>query len=1147
MQYLSLVEQLRDQTMPRVKVLGEEFFEAGAVHELVSDSFSISATIAYSEFEFKPRVYVRDGQATHHECSCLSHRHGVICAHVWAMALESASKQSRARDRETKLSVYHETVEAGKGQAASVDGVPPRAVKTEMIAGKEPQQDSQQITLFDSSLSLVPTKHIPNLTRNRRYRSEKPLALPVLVIDLFWSRQCKLVVLRPYRMRPLEDCIYLEPEVIDTRLIKRFYSSEDSRLLESLLIETDAVLSDFQLPGVLETACAAASSQWEDYDTEVEALLLGPVNQDALMMRLCNYGNIAWTESASDSSSSITPLSNESWAKGEFEYRVEVDPTTDDWIMTPWIHRGGNLVQPLSEALMVFPGGSVLWKDGWSAGLGVEQGPWISMAKEMGRIKVTPESRLDAIRYWGATPLGSYISWPHVQGEIRADIKGKAVALIRPKGDSQDLWELFGGIRYDEIIVEFPREQLATIYDKDARVIQRDLRSDLTQLYELAECLGYDELPWDNVSNEIWSSLGLYGKTTGAFETISGKSLIARCQLLASAGYEVVLDGKRIRTGRSLNIEVESGIDWFDVHGEMDFSSDAGDSFAANLPELLVAVRKGKSFVQLTDGSLGFLSAEVLDRLKRLTDHVTYEEIEDEENPGSIRFRRSQAMLLDALLSAKSMNVVFDAEYKKLIKSLKKIKGVKAAKPVASFQGELREYQQAGLGWFKFLNDHRFGGCLADEMGLGKTVQVLSMLEGRRKLREKDSTIGPSLAVVPKSLLFNWEAEAKRFTPDLKVWVSAGFGRKDSFANWKDYDLILTTYATLARDVPDLTHIDFDYVILDEAQAIKNSHTQAAKACRLLNANHRLALTGTPIENHLGELWSLFEFLNPGMLGRSAQFEKLARNPDQESLSLISRAISPFVLRRTKSQVLTELPEKVQESIHCDLGTRQRTLYNELRDHYRKELTATVKEKGLEKSKIVVLEALLRLRQAACHPGLISAQHSKADSAKFDELMERLPEIVEGGHKAIIFSQFTSLLALLQPRLKKAGLQWAYLDGSTRNRQAEVERFQNDPNIPLFLISLKAGGHGLNLTAADYVFLLDPWWNPAVEAQAIDRAHRMGQQRTVFAYRMIAENTIEDKIALLQKSKQELAESVITENESLIRNLTFEDLQLLLE
>jgi SNF2 family DNA or RNA helicase len=403
--------------------------------------------------------------------------------------------------------------------------------------------------------------------------------------------------------------------------------------------------------------------------------------------------------------------------------------------------------------------------------------------------------------------------------------------------------------------------------------------------------------------------------------------------------------------------------------------------------------------------------------------------------------------------------------------------------------------------------------------------------------------------VVPKSLIFNWMQEAARFAPALRVLDHTGNQRLRTLEHFDDYDLILTTYGTLRRDVAEFKDICFDYAILDEAQAVKNPTTASAKAARLIRANHRLALSGTPVENHLGELWSLFEYLNPGLLGSKPMFQGTsasARMLDDDSLNVLRRALRPFVLRRTKEQVAQDLPPKMEQTIFCELGKKQRKQYDELRAHYRGALLGLIDEQGMNRSKIQVLEALLRLRQAACHPGLLDKSKAEESSAKLDVLMEQIEEVIDGGSKALIFSQFTTMLGIVRGHLDKAGIVYEYLDGQTRDRQARVERFQADTECKLFLISLKAGGVGLNLTAADHVFLLDPWWNPAVEAQAIDRTHRIGQQRQVFASRIIARDTVEEKVLALQQTKRDLADAIITADNSLIRNLGREDLELLL-
>jgi SNF2 family DNA or RNA helicase len=422
---------------------------------------------------------------------------------------------------------------------------------------------------------------------------------------------------------------------------------------------------------------------------------------------------------------------------------------------------------------------------------------------------------------------------------------------------------------------------------------------------------------------------------------------------------------------------------------------------------------------------------------------------------------------------------------------------------------------------------------------------VLALLESRRA-----AGVGkPSLVVVPRSLVFNWRQEANRFAPKLRVLDHSVPTRQKGAEAFANCDVAITTYGTLRRDAAYLKDVAFDYVVLDEAQAVKNAAAESANAARLLRGDHRLALSGTPVQNHLGDLWSLFDFLNPGMLNGVAAFTgagSILKTPDEETRRLLSRGLRPFILRRTKEQVAAELPARVEQTVYCELEDEQRKLYDELRDHYRRSLMGVIDSKGIAKSKIQILEALLRLRQAAIHPALIDKSKVDERSAKLDLLMPRLTEVVEDGHKALVFSQFTGMLALLKRRLNEEGVDYEYLDGKTRDRQARVERFQSDPDCRLFLISLKAGGVGLNLTGADYVFLLDPWWNPAVEAQAIDRTHRIGQTKQVFAFRLIAKGTVEEKVLALQQTKRDLADAIVNGDNSLIRTLGRDDLEMLL-
>lgn len=608
--------------------------------------------------------------------------------------------------------------------------------------------------------------------------------------------------------------------------------------------------------------------------------------------------------------------------------------------------------------------------------------------------------------------------------------------------------------------------------------------------------------------------------------------LVEATRSLMDQGWIITSNGSRLRSAGSFDVSVSTGIDWFDLKGGLSF----GDELVS-FPELLRAHKTKRSTITLKDGSTGLLPKDWLEQWNLV-------ELASSKSDGALRFRGNQGWLLDILLAGRE-SVEFDEGFERYRESLAAFDGVKPQHETSEFVGELRDYQRDALGWFEFLRSLGLGGCLADDMGLGKTVQVLALLESRRKL----DTRGPTLVVAPRSLVFNWIDEAARFTPNLRVLDYTGTQRKKRRAAAGEVDLLITTYGVLRRDAPELSEEVFDYVILDEATAIKNSSSQASKAARLLRAEHRLTLTGTPIENHVGELWSQLEFLNPGMLGRSTAFQSLlGKDLDPERRTELANAIRPFILRRTKAEVLTELPPKSEQILLCELSKKEERRYAELRHHYQAALLGEGGDDAelVEGSKIQVLEALLRLRQAACHPGLIDDAYRGEDSAKLEVLLPMLTELRAEGHKALVFSQFTSFLSIVRERLDQEQITYAYLDGSTRNRKQVVESFEKDPDVQVFLISIKAGGHGLNLTSADYVFLLDPWWNPAVEAQAVDRAHRLGQTRPVFAYRLIAKNTVEQHILELQEEKRALAEALLAGGQGVLRDLTREDLRALL-
>ncbi len=487
---------------------------------------------------------------------------------------------------------------------------------------------------------------------------------------------------------------------------------------------------------------------------------------------------------------------------------------------------------------------------------------------------------------------------------------------------------------------------------------------------------------------------------------------------------------------------------------------------------------------------------------------------------------------LDAprLLDLGDINIQGGNELHRLARKLRNFSSMKSAKIPTTFKGQLRDYQQQGVNWMQFLREYELSGILADDMGLGKTVQTLAHLAIEKRAGRMQH---PSLIVAPTSLMGNWRREAQLFTPKLKVLVLHGPQRSAYFDHLDEYDLILTTYPLLPRDREVLNERQYHYLILDEAQQIKNHKSQAAQLVRELRCNHRLCLTGTPIENHLGELWAQFDFLLPGFLGRQEAFNRNYRQPiekhgDRDKLIRLNQRTAPFMLRRTKERVAEELPPKTELLRSIPISGRQATLYESIRLTMEKRVRDAIAKKGLARSHITILDALLKLRQVCCDPRLLpEATRGKkaAPSAKLEMLMEMLPELIEEGRRILLFSQFTTMLGLIEQEVKALGLSYTKLTGQTRKRDEVIEEFRSG-QVNLFLISLKAGGVGLNLTEADTVIHYDPWWNPAVEAQATDRAHRIGQDKPVFVYKLISEGTVEEKIIALQEKKQKLAQGI---------------------
>jgi superfamily II DNA or RNA helicase len=583
----------------------------------------------------------------------------------------------------------------------------------------------------------------------------------------------------------------------------------------------------------------------------------------------------------------------------------------------------------------------------------------------------------------------------------------------------------------------------------------------------------------------------------------------------------------------SWDAEIEEGRnDWFEMRFSIDINGQAMPLLPllmpvlehydiGNLPERLTVAVEDHHFVTLPS-----------DKLKPFL-RILYEvfgSLQLNDN-GSLKVTRFDAAGLATLEShAYGVFSLKGGEaLRALGQKLQNFTGIAEAPIPETLQAELRSYQRQGLNWLQFLREYQFGGILADDMGLGKTVQTLSHL-----LLEKTSgrMSGPCLIIAPTSLMSNWRREAERFTPDLRVLVLQGSDRKQLFDQIVDTDLVLTTYPLLPRDEETLLAQRYYYLILDEAQTVKNPAAKAAKIVRAINAEHRLCLTGTPMENHLGELWTQFDFLMPGFLGDSSLFKRVYRTPievhgDGDQRQALAKRVAPFMLRRRKSDVVAELPAKTEIIRAVPLGEKQAMLYESIRLTMEQRVQAAIAEKGLARSHITILDALLKLRQTCCDPRTLPLAEAKKlkESAKLELLMEMLPELLDEGHRILVFSQFTRMLTLIEAELNALNIAYSKLTGQTQKRDEAIQRFKSgEANV--FLISLKAGGVGLNLTEADTVIVYDPWWNPAAESQAADRAHRLGQEKPVFVYKLITENTVEEKILAMQARKRSLADGV---------------------
>jgi superfamily II DNA or RNA helicase len=599
--------------------------------------------------------------------------------------------------------------------------------------------------------------------------------------------------------------------------------------------------------------------------------------------------------------------------------------------------------------------------------------------------------------------------------------------------------------------------------------------------------------------------------------------------------------------------------DWLNIEGEIDFGGEVW-----SIVEIANMVRKNKRFINLKNGGIGVMPKDWLEQHTELFELA-------EKMGGNLQISKWHLALLEdfAKINGKATKT-----WKDQINKSKKWQDIqKLDKPVVN--ATLRDYQQVGYEWLNFLADNNVGGILADDMGLGKTLQTIAFLNKlyfpdlkkpkavaksanptisnvqtskRLNLSKKviQPILAPTLLVLPKTLIFNWQNELAKFAPDLTYTIFYGNTRDKEALKNLDTHLAITTYGTMLKDIHDLKTISWHGLILDESQQIKNPESLSFKALRLINAKFKLALSGTPVENNLEDLWSQMTIVNPGMLGSREFFRSkfalpIQKNKDEDQANKLRNLISPFILRRMKQQVAKELGDKVETTLTVEMTDKQRKLYDKVRFLFKNQIENEF-ETNNAGAKFKVLEGLTKLRQICCHPQLLDAD-SKADSAKLELMLETLQDVVKEGHKVLVFSQFTSMLSIVKTKLGELNIPYSYLDGKTNKREQVVQEFTDNPDIPVFLISLKAGGVGINLTCADYVFIYDPWWNPAVESQAVDRTHRIGQDKTVFVYRFVTKDSVEEKIMELQETKKELVKNIISVDESLLKKLNLADIQ----
>jgi len=699
---------------------------------------------------------------------------------------------------------------------------------------------------------------------------------------------------------------------------------------------------------------------------------------------------------------------------------------------------------------------------------------------------------------------------------------------------------------YDNVEIQ-ALDQTIIIFEKENEVLR--IKRDMTKEIELSQSLinlNFELNPpglYASVSENQLLARMSHGKNPTDTITRWRHFMDSDRQKLEKTGWLIEVDPSFnldfIIPNDEWDVDIEEENNWFNLKFDINLGEPSSDGLEGgkvslmpiiadllnqydilSLPDELLVEHKPNQYIVLPKEKI----KPILDLIYELFDSVPLGE-------DTFKISKFDALLVNQLDKNDSLNIQWsgDLRIKELGQKLANFDGIKAVPLPKSFKGELREYQSKGFNWLQFLREFEFCGILADDMGLGKTVQTLVHLQKEKSARRMKQ---PCLIIAPTSLMSNWKKEAKRFTPNLKVHISQGSDRHQHFDLLTKFDLILTTYPLIVRDFDILKSINYYFIILDEAQNIKNPKAKATKGIKAFSSQHRLALTGTPMENHLGELWSIYDFLMPGFLVNEKGFNQKYRNPIEKNNNplvskILANRVSPFLLRRTKQVVANELPAKTEIIKTVSFSDQQSILYETIRIAMEKKIQQAIATKGLNRSHITILDALLKLRQVCCDPQLVKLEQAKKvkHSAKLELLMDMVPELVEEGRKILIFSQFTSMLSIIEKAIKDKNISYTKLTGSTRKRDEVIEKFTSG-QVDVFLISLKAGGVGLNLTEADTVIHYDPWWNPAVENQASDRAHRIGQDKPVFVYKLVVENTLEEKILEMQEKKQALADGI---------------------